>query len=482
MTAKPKKISIGMKINREKKIFIWQNTETDLSVVKYSLYGTQRNFLAFESIPINPDISEKELSEKLRQILKDLSFQNSHLIACLPNRYAATRYVTIPTQNTAEIEEMTALLSSKYLPSSFKDLVTGFSIVSADKEGYSDILLIIVPKTVIERYIRILNALSVKDYSITLSSYGLANLVSLIEPVETLPVMLFDICLPNIELAIVCGNKFVFSRSFAIAKTEKSWQRLLAEEIKKTKETYLKETSGKFPQKIVVVGAQKDYPVFETLNKDSFFQSYSLAYWQKIKGTDNFLADLQKSDISAASIIGLGLKEIPESLNLLTQEKKAQNKKRSKQKELILLGILGILIIFMWGIILSRGFKNKEAYLERLDRQIQRLSQKAQAYEILEKRSDYLSNASALNSSKLEYLKELYQVTPDNVSLNSLIFEEKQIVLRGQASDISSVFLFSAQLEKSQAFNHYRIKVKYVSSKKTQSQDITDFEITCSEK
>lgn len=463
-------------------IFLCQISENNLIVIKCSSLNSHKsNFLACENLPLSSDTDETELIEKLGRILKKLEYKNNQLILALPHKFATSRYLKVPTQIPHEIEKIVALQASTYLLSTFKELITGFLVIATEKTGYSDINLVIVQKEVIERYVRIFNKLAVKKFKITLSSFGLANLCNLIEPETATAVMIIEIEFPRVELAVSSNQGLIFSRSFNILKQEKDWQRLFVEEVNKTKEAYLKEIPGKELSKILIVGPAQNYKMFEGISGQFKLPVGIIPYWEKISGTQDFQKNIQESSNSLAGIIGLGLKEIPESINLIPDDLKAIVKNAYARKEIIRIAMFIAAITLVLGLAAYKNLENKTLYLKTLTAELKKIEKDALRLEDFEKKLEFMKSHLMKKPASLDIIYGLYQALPQNLSLNSLGYEEaEQVVLRGQTPDLSSVFLFVSQLEKTAVFKNFQAKVKYVSKKKTQSGEIVDFEIVCS--
>lgn len=471
-----------MRLNKQRIIFLCQITENGLVIIKLSVdNSSKRKFLACEFMPLDSDSKKEELTEKINRILKKLEYKNNLIILSLPHKFATCRYLKIPTQIPQEIEKIVALQASTYLPSSFKELITGFLILSTVKSGYSDINLVIVQKEIIERYINIFNKLAIKNFKITLNSYGLSNLCNFIEPDESGTVMIIEIDLPRVELAISAQHALIFSRSFNISKQEKDWLEFLIEEVNKTKEAYLKEIPGKEPGKIFIFGSPKKYKMFEEIGNQLQLPVKIIPYWEKISCIENFQKCIQDSNNSLASIIGLGLKEIPESINLIPYDLKAITKNIYERKEVFRIIVFILSITLVLGLAASKNLDNKTLYLKLLTAEMKKIEKDAKKLEDFEKRLEFMKSYLIKKPASLDIIYGLYQAIPQNLSLNNFSYEEgNQIVLRGQTPELSSVFLFISQLEKYAVFKNFQVKVKYVTKKKTQSGEVVDFEIVCS--
>jgi len=472
------------KNKKRKAIFLCQITENSLKVIKCLVSdNSKREFVGSAVEAITSDIDDKKLTEKLNQIFNKLEYEHNPVIVSLPRQKVTCRYLKVPTQAPKEIDNIVILQAPRYLPYPANELITGYQVISTEKGGYTNINLVIVHKDVVQRYLDILRNINIKDAAISLSSYGLCNLYSYMEPGEPQTVMLIDIDPPEIELLITSGGKFLFSRSFKI-RGQQDWQSLLVEEINKSQDAYLKEIGGKAPGKIIIFGpSAKSQEFKEALSKQVSIGTKTPPYWEGVSASEGFLNSIANINNSLANLIGMGLKDVPNSLNLLPRVIKEEHKKIILQRERLRLisFISGIILIF--GLGMAKNLDNKSKYLVRLKAELNKIENEAKSLEGIEKRFKLLEERSDKKSSGLEIFYQLHQITPNQISLANFIYEEdNQVALRGQTAELNSVFEFVSQLEKAAAFKNFNIKVRYATKKQTQSGEIIDFEIVCLKK
>lgn len=469
-----------MKVKKAKAVFICQITADSLRVIKCLVSSnSKREFADLEIQPIPPDIDDKRLAERLNQVLKNLAYSQHPIIVSLPRYQVTSRFLKVPTQAPEEIERIISLQASRYLPYPANELITGYQAISVDKEGYSQINMIIVHKDIIARYLKVFKALNIKDFQITLGSYGLSNLYNYLEPKEIIPTMIIDIDPSQAELAVVSGEKLLFSRSFKVAR-QQDWQHLLIEEINKTKDAYLREIQDLEPKKMVITGGKDSQEIKEVMGNQIALPINALSYWEKISVSKKFLDATLSLDYSLANLIGLGLKDIPQSLNLLPQDIKENIKKIFKRKGRLRLILLIAGIILIWGLGIAKNLDNKTKYLNQLNLELEKIEKDAQPLEEIEKRARFMESHLQKKSSSLDILYEVHKTIPQQISLSNFSYEEDNlVVLRGQTADLNSVFTFVRQLEKSSAFKDFNIKVRYATQKKIQSGEVVDFEINC---
>ncbi len=470
-----------MKFDAGKITFVCSVGDNGITVIKYSLDDSHKSvFLAHEYLPATSDISEAELIGKISSVFRKLDYQGNFVILSLPHKFAACRYLKIPAQISQEIENIAALQASVFFPSSSKELVTGYSVISSEKQGYSDINLVIVQKEIIDSYIRILDKLGVKNFKITLSSCGLANLREFIEPGITVPSLLIEIDFPRVEVAVAGKGGLIFSRSFNIPGQGAAWLNLFVEEVNKTNEVYLKEIPDQKPARIIIVGAPKSYKIFGEIGGRLHLPVSVIRYWDLLPCERNFRDSIESAENSLAGIIGLGLKEIPESMNLIPRVLKSSKRNIYERKEIFWIAALILATALVIRIAAAKALDNKAVYLKQLTAEMKKIEPGAKKLEAYEKRLELMKKHLMAKPSSLDIIHEVYQLISTNLSLVNFNFEEAKLVtLRGQATELSPVFSFVSRLENSPVFNKFQPKVKYVGKKKTPSGEVIDFEISC---
>lgn len=473
-----------MKDNKKNILFVCEFTDTSLGIAKV-FTGKTRSVMALSSEPISPDLDNKQLAQKLKEALKKIGFNNNRLIVSLARAKVTSRYLKIPTQSPDEIDKIVTLQAARYLPYHPNELVSAYQVISSDKEGCSEVNLVIAHKDIIERSLSILRELKIRDFKIILSSYGIPNLYSYILPKEQKTIMAVEVSPLKIEAAVIYGDKLFFSRSFKIAPHSEGWQDLFIEEIKRTKNAYSKEILNREIEKVVIFSALSELkPVTEILESQIGLPVEMPAYWEMIatkKGAA--LKEMLGINNSCASLIGLALKEVPGSLSLLPPDLKEANKKRAIQNERLRMALFAFIVLLTFGFGVDRSLKNKELYVKQLEKELEQLEKETKPLEELEKRINFMAGRIQGKLSILDMLYEVHRVIPREVSLVNLSYEEDaQMVVRGQALARDAIYGFLREMEKSTVFKNFNIKLRYDTSKKMQSGEVIDFEIIGSKK
>lgn len=466
-------------------IFVCQITEAVLKVAKAAKDVQHKAMLlGLEVKVLTPNIDDKQLSEKLNQALKKLEYNGNPIIVSLPRAQATCRYLKIPSNDPKEIEKIVNLQAPRYLPYQANELVTGYQLISTDKTGYSDINLVIVHKNLIERYIKIFKELKPAKFSVILSSYGLSNLLSFVKSEEKGTVMLVDIDFNQVELAVAQDKKILFNRVFKLSKTEPDWENAFINEINKTRDAYLKDVSKEPPAKILIFCENKTSQEFkQVLDKHINLPTDVISYAQKAHFSNDLLKTMADSEYSFASLIGLGIEETQDSLNLLPKALKEETKSFLKRKEKLRIISLAFLTIFIFALGTAKNLDSQNKYLGKLKQELNKIGKEARPLEELDKRIRIIESRLNKRLTSLDIVYELHRLMPNQIFLTNLGYEEdKQVVLRGQTAELDAVFSFVSQLEKSLVFKNFNLKVRYATKKKTQRGEFVDFEILCLKK
>lgn len=468
-----------MRVNNKKAVFVCQITDSLLKVIKCLRGGDNKTeFVAAGFETISPDIDDQLLVKKIGKIFTKLLFNNDSVVISLPSSNITCRYLKVPAQKPEEIERIISLQASRYLPYPSNELITGYQAISTDQEGYAYINLILLHQDVIRRYLKIFRQLKSRQITITLSPYGLCKLYDYVKPQDTGIVTVIDISSNQAELAITSCKKLLFSRFIKINRAQADWENLFIEEINKTEDAYVKESAKEASDKIILLGAKNLSQQFaEKLNKSTALPVEVLPYGKESNLSGEALKDISDCDDSFASLIGLGLEDIPHSLNLIPNNIKEADKNISQRKKYLRIILFVFGIIFMGGLGMIKNLDNKAAYLKKLKIELNKIEKEAKPLEQIEERFKLFEKRLQNKSSSLEMFYELHQAMPPQIYLLTFSYEDSQVVLRGLAPELNAVFKFAGQLEKAQAFGGFNIKVKYATKKQIQAGEIVDFEI-----
>ena len=424
--------------------------------------------------------SVEQCSRQLQDMLKGKRYAREPVVLTVPHKYATSRFMRIPASSDDEIEKIVSLQASRLLPASSDDLVTGFQVISRDKDGYCRVNLIIVQKAIIDRYCTLLRQAGVRDFSITLSSEGLFNLCEPLRQRGPGITALVEIDELQAEICFCSKDALMFSRSLPLAE---GWQdgKALSGEYRKTEESFLKENSAGRPETILLAGPPALYPRLEGMAPLSAgVRQEPFRYWEGITVSETFMDALKETPVSCASLIGTGLKDVPASMDFIPAELKNLKKSGGSRNALVTAGIFILSSCLVLGAAFHRELSAKEKIMAGLSKELSAIEKDARKIEGLEKKYGGLALAG---NSCLRQLTELHQLVPAGIRLSAFIYEgQGQVTLRGQAQELNQVLELASKIEASPGFKGYGAKIKYTTQKRGTDADRVDFEIGCQPK
>lgn len=425
--------------------------------------------------------SDEAVAQALKRMLAQLGWRQGQVILSLPRSQAACRPLKLPTLNAQEIEKMVALQATNVLPFVAEELVTAYSIVDSDIQGYTHLNAVVVQRQTVEHLLAIMRQLGIRPTSIVLSSQGLAQLLACFRLQEAGPAAVIEIDPAQAELCIVAYGRMVASRHILLPGDGTADPAAFAAEVTRTIDFCAKETDSRPPQKALLVGPAgmlSDYA--KVLTQQAHILTETLPLQERVNFSvagDGALAATR----SFAHLVGLAMQALPATLNLMPEkaDRRFQQARQARQGlQAVIYASAALLFFFLAA---HRAVENKGRRLALLEKQLQLVSQEARPVEALFSRAQLLTRIRRDGKESLEIIAELHRLLPVQARLASLDYEETgQLTLRGEAKDLGFVLLFIGELERSAMFSGYRVRLRYATQKKTASREAIDFEIVCS--
>lgn len=464
----------------KKTVFICQLTDMVFKLAKcVSLDGVKKEFSALEAIPATA--GDEHLAKDISQLFKRLGYKGEKLVISIPRGSVISRFLKIPSQSPQEIEKIVSLQAPRYFPYPVEELNSAFQVVSSDAQGYSDVNLVIAHKDVVNRLLKLLQGLNPARIFAVSSSYGLAGLFHQLNPQDSASVLLADVNFTQIELVASRQGRVLFSRSFKLERSNPNWTEIFIDEVKRTKDVFLKEVAKEPPDKMFILGASGLSPAaLEKIREKTALAAEEFPFMNRVAVSEELARRISEADNAFANLIGLGLMPPAESLNLLPGELKAASRASNRKKEFLRLVVSLAAIIFIFALGLGKNIQNKAEELKLLKAELDKVAQECKPLEEIEDRLQLVRQYSRQETSGARLLAELHKITPQQVVLANLLYDAgSEVVIRGTAQELNAVFDYVKLLQKSSAFKNFNIKVRYATKKVVNAGELVDFEIAC---
>lgn len=467
-----------------KSILALQLNDNDLKILHFKKAGAASSMLACGTLEISP-AEEVGAAQALRRFLDELGIRTPWAIVSLARTHVTTRLLTLPSTDSLEIKKMAGFQALKQIPFSKDEIVLDYALLGKTPEGYSQILLAMVHKKVVQKALDLLEKAGLTVLSLRLSSEEAASFYrNYWEEKNKTPTrtLFIDFDYASTEFVLMDQGRHRFSRSVAIGKTQlgdKTCLEKLAEELEKTLTLYKKEEPEWPIQKAVLVEAPP--AVLGTFQARSPEWGLVFEAWNP---QERWLRSAKKSGVfripsAQVSFSPLfGMLDNPESagLNFYPEIFDQFRKTMSVKKELVRFSVLAVCFFILLGGLLFFKTVQQEAVLNSLKKQTEQthplalgLKKKKEKIQLIEKQRDK-------KNFSLDALAEIYRIIPLTISIDSYSYDAHfGVSLKGTAYTLSDVFNLIPKLEESPYFE--KVSSKGTTTKKIKDKVYTDFHL-----
>lgn len=427
--------------------------------------------------------SEHEFINTLDKIIKNNHLKIGNLLISLDRSLSSVQFAKLPAAEEEEIKQMSRWQAAKILPCNVDEIIVSHKTVKSDNQDFFYVVLVVVPRNIVTKFINICSALKLIPQFITLSSEGLMQWHSKqkLNQNTDKALVVIDIDKNKTELIIIYENKLIFSRSLLLHSLQQDSliKDIIAEELKLSLEFYKRQEVCPDINKIVLTGSSGYVSKLSTVINKAF--NLPIEIIDHIKDS-KFIKSISIGniafDISLASICGFIEGQKPIEINLMPQEVIEKTLYTDKKKEFFRTIYLILLFLLVFSGTIGFSFYDKKKIIKNLDRQILRTNAVAGEVQDIKNKIAIINKQINNQNSCLEVLREIHRIIPENIFLNTFIFEgSDEVILKGTASDMSLVFGFVPILNESSLLE--KIELRYVTQRKIQSREFTDFEIIC---
>lgn len=332
---------------------------SSLKAVEIKRDGRGKTLQLYASAPLasgtsfitDSDTDIKSLSAGIREFVDSYPFSTNKVVVSLPESQIFTRVVTLPKINEKELISSMQWEAQQYIPVPLADVSLDFQIIAGDddKSEKMDVLLIAAPKSLVQKYLKLLKGASLDPVGIETETMAVSRSLVSDEP-GTPPTMIVNIGAMTTDLSVVSKKSIRFTRSISTggnAMARAVSQALgfdlnQAEEYKKTYGLDQTQLEGKVMQSIkpifdvVVDEIKRSSAFYGTHNKEDqikrviicggtaslpgiiVYMAASLDFevqlgdpWQKIYAPTKFSRnELEDAGPSFAVAAGLAIKEV----------------------------------------------------------------------------------------------------------------------------------------------------------------------------
>ena len=160
-----------------------------------------------------------ELSSGIKAMLKEADVKTNQAVLVVPRQFVTIRNLELPSVDDREIGEIVDLQASKQTPYAREEIIFGFKARKSPKDGYSDVLLAIAKKDIVEERMKVLKEAGLDVGSVRLGSEAIYRYFLLLnkdKPGKT--TLLIDIDTNFSDVLVISNDNLEYTRNITIGK------------------------------------------------------------------------------------------------------------------------------------------------------------------------------------------------------------------------------------------------------------------------
>ena len=385
------------------------------------------------------------LSVRISRTVKEMKIGNNPVLGVLPRQLANLRVLELPSSDVEEIESMVDLQIGRQTPHSREDILSDYCQLSGRRQGYSRVMLSIVPRSVLGQRFTVLDVAGLEMQRMALSSEGiLAAYRDYIDAQKVASVALIDVDASSTEVLVVENGEMVFSRSIMLGgealRNEPGSEQSLVAEIARSIEIHHEE-GGAPVERAAIAGSQTGGTgLIEGVEQRLGVSVDSLDLKESVDfGKNAGMADEADSrGVSFSALIGSALARDNLVFDLTPDAVRVKKTIESRYKSLRNCGVLIMAAVFFTSLWVLAKMYDRRRHLDLLDDEIYATSGASD----LEKKEGLVRVTAAriARPAVVDLMHALQKETPEAIHFTSFDLEpDGQMTLEGIGSTITDV-------------------------------------------
>jgi len=430
-------------------------------------------------------LSEESVAERIKTFIEKSRIKNPAILGIIPSHFAITKNIEVPSTDPREIKEIINLHANRQTPYGRDEIVVDYINIGLYRENYTKILQVIVTKNFVNRYTGILEKVGFQPQRMFLIPDAIARFYSIFLSLKTksAPKIILHIDAATTDFIVVFRQNVIFLRSMPVGgrqllEGKEQNQDFFIDEFRNTIEAYKSEGIEETAIDEVIFTEERPWLDNLIILMQGFFSAKikTLPYLKEIPAAGEIKTQIKASPASFLKVIAPLLVFEKLVVDFTPQEAKLSREIKEKGRDVIKVGIsLMIALVLICSISLIKIYF-KTTYLKSLDEKYHSLNQEAKELDRSLDRIRMVRKYLDRRGYSLEFLKELYGVTPADIRYNEIRFQGSgDFSLSGTARSMSRIFSFISALDKTKFFKN--AKAKYTKTKEEEGGTVADFKI-----
>ncbi|MBZ0167740.1 MAG: pilus assembly protein PilM, partial [Candidatus Omnitrophica bacterium] len=315
--------------------------------------GRGRNHLLNQIVLPLENQSEQGLESALSNLAKHRIIGAGAAFLMLPRQLAILKLIRLPSVDKTELRKMLEIQISNQTPYTLEEVEYDFHIIDSDTDGYTRVILFVIPREVTTRYIDMMNRAKIPFSGLTISTQGLQSWyryqLEHKQLVGANYVALCNVDLQQTEIAFFKEQNLLFSRSSnqGLVDIRRGQTDELIRQIELSVNYYRNEQMGLPIEKLIVVLNVPDFQGF--CGELELRIQIPCQMVSSLEGMSVHKSVLDKgpeevSGVSLTAPLGVSISDPKSVINLLPKAIRETKTNKFVKLELIKLMLLGIVI------------------------------------------------------------------------------------------------------------------------------------------
>lgn len=436
--------------------------------------------------------TDAEAMKEVLEYFKQNRVQPSRVICSIPSKLFISKNVEIPSTEKDEIAKIIDLQAGRFTPYSRDEIVIDFLCMETPAQHYTSVLLVIVNRSLVDRYCRIFEDMGIQ-IKIAIASEALALTYEEMLGAGPEDYALGGICVGDdtTDLTIMDHRQMVFVRSLPVGADHFQAGRELAaaeliNELNKSLTAYHDQGIGKQVKSLILSGkvADSEWLCSEITANCPVLQRFQT----QVQGKDSLtlfdLSEVAKKKIEESKtnsffeLMATLEKSEKTQVDLIPKEVKIRRRFREESKEITSLGITIMTIFAVLSLFLYAKIYFKNQRMEKIQIAGQASFDEARLLERVSTKNRVVRKIIKNRGKGLSAFDEVTGLLGESTYLAHYGYDlEGKLRLGGTAESMSQVFALVNRLEASGRY--YSVKATETKSRREGTRDVADFEIEC---
>ncbi len=439
--------------------------------------------------------SDAEMMREVLQYFKKNRISTKQVICTIPSKLFISKNVEIPSTEKEEIAKIIDLQAGRFTPYSRDEIVIDFLCMETPTQHYTSVLLVIVNRTLVDRYCRIFEDIGIPIKIMIASEAMVLTYRDLLAGSANSSAALGGLCIgeDSTDFTVMDHNQMVFVRSLPVGEEHFQAGKDLAsaeliKELNKSLSAYQDQGVGKPVKSLILTGFIDDpnglkamllagCPILQRF--ETAVTTFGKASQQLFQISEQALQKIDK--VKPASFIELMMvlsKSEQAQIDLIPKEIKLKRGFREQSHEITSLGITIMTIFIVLSLFLYTKIYFKNTRMQKIEAAGKATFDDARMLERISTKNRVVRKILKTRGKGLSAFDEVTGLLGESTYLSHMGYDiDGKITLGGTAESMSQVFALVNRLE---ASNHYlSVKATETKSRREGTKDVADFEIVC---